>query len=575
MGLGDSDKVIPFLHQIFLDGRPEKMLKKGEQKKSSDDNNNNNNTKREDPKNFNVLEPLKKNYFREGDSFCLPKDKQSVKFIQPTVVAIDFNITVIDGIISKETKKWRDIADHVFNSISNHIDSCSVKTLYLALDDRDYVPKNKTNEQKERDKKAKQFTEEERSELIDNIYNKSDDLLMPESFTNWKSEDLILSLKADRTVRYEIAYWVMAIIWQKFIKKTKKREITLVYEAFKLGTFLKIKGFNWNHDDNEYFKKNMNMKVRMKIIFNKENPNGLPQIFDEGKKRQGEGECMIMRFINSLPLVDKDKILVVTTDTDFIAISLLNMSESIEKITDKFFREIYMYSYSYIVNINLLYRYIYNMFRDNMDIFGAFCPIETIVLMFIINGTDYTEGLPRIGLKTIFKYFFNEEGYKHWTRIKPVAQIDLSRVHNYKEAAMESERTVYGHAISTTQIFNDPFRETLIKVDRSSFLNFLKGLKSSGFNTDNMLSYYDRCVWVLNYWRNCGKTIKEEAWQFWDPLTNGWFKTYEIDESTGNPKFIYDFKNPMVVKEPKKNEPKKTKQKTTADKTKKRKVEKE
>ena len=126
----------------------------------------------------------------------------------------------------------------------------------------------------------------------------------------------------------------------------------------------------------------------------------------------GETDLKIVTHIsliyNNLIKEDKEKLIILVNckDTDLLPILLLHMREWLNPKTNNFPFEIYLdlrykseEEGNTIVNLNILWKSILNDFNEKYQ--NLMHPIEFLVFLMILTGTDYTNQLPHISQRHI------------------------------------------------------------------------------------------------------------------------------------------------------------------------------
>ncbi len=534
MGLGARTDLIENLHGIFLKGMPDDTkknrrstnLKEGQEKE----------TKTRKTKHYEIKGlDLDKSYCNEGDTFVMKKE--FLKTLDHTHVLIDYCHLINVSLTSPDVSTWQGLLKKLFTRIiKDYVNNSTVKVLYIAIDDPDFVPKNKSIEQEKRYKDTRVLSDYEKTvicEKLKDIGETGEDRIIPYEFikNDWTIEQFKKSLFGNKDIRYEICNWSIMHLWKKIIDE--RITIHLTVETIKVGSMLYQSWWWKNPSDRAYFESNKDKKVRLDVSIgsnNGANPIGSINLTELQGEIMGEGETRIIKYIYSSNPVSRDKFVIFSADTDLLAMVLLSMPDNISLATDDYIREIYIYGFTWIIDMNRLYNFMWDFFIYNSKIFNTINPIETFILLMLIPGTDYLDSIPNIGFKKVLKSYFEKGNYIHFSGMKNM-ESDSKKKNDVNSSKNIEVDSLLKFPIRTSSSLCKPNQETLIFVDENCFSGFIKSLMTTkGLSEKSIHWYHKRCVWQINYWRNCGKTIKNDvngttidsAWKLMDPLKSGW-----------------------------------------------------
>lgn len=315
----------------------------------------------------------------------------------------------------------------------------------------------------------------------------------------------------------------------------------------------------------------------MNVHAQKDVPKNNVSIF--GSNKVGEGEMKIVRHLMDLDKNEPKTILIISEDTDLIPILLLSMKHLINDQTENINFKIYLdMTYSNkrancasknipfthdIVDIVEMWRSIYDYFSKHHQV--VICPIETIVLLMALCGSDYnTEVLPDFSPKSVWKYFI-QEGHLLFARKKDLYPLDT---HGSMEGALSSSSSdssssssengksplrtdpddpENAYAITPEGIFGNPKERTEIDIlefkvyrfvmnyyyyknkpsekrpvnqgnlnELRSYMSHVKKSSKKKLPEDLKISaFIRRCTWVIDYWTNGGLPVEKK---YKDPL---------------------------------------------------------
>lgn len=447
-------------------------------------------------------------------------------------VAIDASFYLYSFYLTSYIETWEQVLNAYINEFNRLLKlSSSLKQIIVCIDNPNTVPENKALTQNKRDQQKKNrvdLSPEELSYLKIGVgpivpYELEDNFLGHEKLTAFKE-----ALIRDRTIKNEIQSWIMAEI----IKRRLNRSVWFVVDEvmWKYVKLLDKTGEKkYNLRDRDF--------VKFKVFLRHE----LASINITTGSQTGEGELKCFRHVisESLPLFKKNSksvdvndnnnnnnkknivsnnqkkksITIISNDTDSLMIILLNMFYLIDPDTDELTQTVYLFDNIEIWNMELLWRCIHDHYKINYEKYRCPTAMETLVFLFIINGCDYTEGLPQVGAKTLWKKY-NENPFLLGSREPLGYRLDSP----FKEEGEEFGIQQYGSMTKKMRLENieksfDPVISTsaevgkleqfrFIYIDYNRVYQFIHDLVHGKMLEKEILYYYGRCVWTLGYWCN-------------------------------------------------------------------------
>ncbi len=441
---------------------------------------------------------------------CTVKGDFLLQFGEKCLI-IDASVLFHEKFNSPVVETWEMFYSFYRKSIIGYLNKSNViERLIICIDNPFNVPINKSITQEKRNGNCKILTEEQikliREKIgIGTITNRDIDMDI---------KDLKSSIVANRNLKCEIHGW----LWKRIISEGLLKNVRLIVDSVKYKDIKEI--FKKTPDkqvDDEAF---VTLDIELGIKSHKLNSI-------DYSRDIGEGEIKAIYYLTKETISygksyskEKNSVTLISKDTDVIILILLCIVDLIDKNTGKIPVNIYLFDGIEIWNMCMLWRWIFDWFDlPRNERFNTRTPIETLALLAILNGTDYTINIKSIGFKTLMEYYF-QEGYK-------CLGSSVSKLRDKDEIVIDDQ---YGsnlsssYTIQTNTTIGGYNIERTITVDVQRFISFICGItkKTQELQKDIIMleNMYRRIVWVLGYWINSPKHI--ERHKPLDPLNWGW-----------------------------------------------------
>ncbi len=408
---------------------------------------------------------------------------------------------------------WEMLYSYYKKRIISYLErSNSIEKLIVCIDNPNHVPKNKTITQEKRNGTTRLLTLEE----VNLIRSKIGEGNMCHDKINLDINEIKSGILADRNLKCEIHGW----IWYKIISQGLVKVVRLVLDSVK---FKSIKGIfkklpEEKIDDEAHITLDLELKIRCHELYS-----------INISRSVGEGEIKAIYYLTKetkltygvLNLKEKPSITLVSRDTDILILILLCMLDNIDPETGDVPVNIFLFDGIKVWNMCMLWRWIYDWFSlpENKK-YNTRNPIETLALLAIFCGTDYTDNIKDIGFGKVIKYYF-KEGYKYLGSFKNSHENTSDKLPIVNEYGTNDPES---YTIKTVSVIGGYNLDRTIQIDKTQFIKFVCGInKKTHGMVDNLIeleNIYLRVVWVLGYWINSPKHI--ERHRPLDPLRWGW-----------------------------------------------------
>ncbi len=282
----------------------------------------------------------------------------------------------------------------------------------------------------------------------------------------------------------------------------------------------------------------------------------------------GEGDLKIPRNISH---VNEGNIYIRSNDTDTIPILLLHMRSWINPATGYVRYGIFIdpenmrSQRNEIVDVVSLWRKILVHFRETYP--GISAPIETLVMLILLTGSDYTDSFPQLGPKRVWdsfvdgghrimfpnskQQFANREWGSDQTVITQLSYGNPEQKYN----VIFAEHRIFDFVRFMYQRFILKNTSTVVDmkvIRRRAYERDSKCKEQSRWNIpqddEEIYAKIRRVFWTLDYWLNGSKSHCSVEPVALDPVTKKSLYGWELEEGTEREvkraKIVHRFTNP-------------------------------
>lgn len=431
-------------------------------------------------------------------------DTFNTEITQPTTIPLrqsvsifDFNIKTHSVLFNDSITTWEDYATSMYKNITNECKSHVLEDIILCVDDPTLVPRNKGQTQKARDSKVedKKLSVEDVSTIIvgkGNIVPQAyssppTSTSLPRNVLNVK--DFKKAMLEHRSIKFLINSW---LVCQVVKKASLEKKVKIMAESIDATVFR-----------NEFPEVDFPLEFKkIRFVAHVDHNNSYNNIklqVGPADNIVGEGEQLCVKYMNNVnPYSEGEgivRIVIHSTDTDFITYLLCHGHNLISPVTKDFNKQVYLMDSTQVWDVNKMYVHLYKYFSmKSMDVPS---PILLLCLIMIIDGNDFTEGLKGITAETILEKFFLKDGYKLWQYskygIRPFMCLMEFGNRNKKEKV----------------VFEEGILEEYIRAVASPLL----------IEEKDLLPYIERVKWTFDYMLNGGKST---SYNYGNPEDYGW-----------------------------------------------------
>ncbi len=431
-------------------------------------------------------------------------------------------------------KKWDEIGQRLRTRVQS-LRTSDLKRYVITFDERKYVPLSKKPRQEERVAKSMKKTTPFTQEEIDGIRIEKDVVL------GEPQNEFFEKIMLNRSLQQLLYRFASEELVDIILPTSSSEQIDLIID----GGIIRKAENDYKEEEQGYV-----------YISTRRNENEKEFVHVKKSEKIGEGDLKIPKNIAKMP---NGNIYIRSNDGDMIPILLLNMRRWIDK-NSKFIKYgIFIDTRSRanqekgcIVDVVSLWRNILVYFKEYFP--GIHCPIETICLLILLTGSDYTERFPQLGPATVWKSFL-EGGHKILFKTSQSRVIyDNERKENEAILMDDSFGGMCHQRYSLTIKEHNVFEFLTFCYHKRILMGNQKKRKQNQYTSPSMernrifanfiipsdeeiISEIRRVWWTLDYWMNGISDSKEP---FTDPI--------ELHKTSGLSKRGWEYDNQRVVK---------------------------
>jgi hypothetical protein len=395
------------------------------------------------------------NCFRDS----LPPSSKIVTIID------DFHISVRN--VAHKIKSYSEIPERMKKRIFERV-TPDTKEYIISVDESEYVPKSKQPTQIART--GETFTDEEKSFIKIGI-----DPVFPHQLNYMSEDEFFRKFNSTRGIISEVQHFVCSSLLD--INASDMRNANNLNITFNGFNYENTKRNGFIIHPNPFSPKKVippwkvgseEEKPKTKTVIYKIDENRSISVYESDKI--GEVDIKMIRDIFSHSQKYKGDVLIRTTDSDAIPILLLCMRDYISRESPNFTFNVYIeYPKKEDDERIFIYFDVIEAWRSIITYFSKcspffVCPIEAIVSLMLLGGSDYTDGLPGISPKELWEFCVGG-GFNYL----------MCKINEYNTNTVENQPVEDIDAIITTSK-NGFYERHAVKINQDKFYVFIVNL---------------------------------------------------------------------------------------------------